>query len=453
MKQLFTLLIVTLMTLPSIGQQARNSQSIPTENQRQMHAKAPGRHGIIRSATAGSQASQFSRQQARHEKNALAQMQQLDNIVYQAYDNNMSQWIDHSKDEFIYDAAGNNTAYYFSYWNPETSLYLPDSRWIYGYENDNMVELVMSYWDSNLNLWAPGNRTTFDYNANGYISLRQEYSWDGSVWQVMAKYENTYDASWNLTLQVYYSWDENTTEWLLMSKKEISYNADGTMAVSTEYGWDMENSLWFISYKVVYTYNAQGQQLTFTALLWNMDTSEWVNEYKEEYTYDGNMNVTLVMEAEWVGGEWSDTYKNELTFNNTYAFNELILPYDYLNQTDLFNHMVTEVLEYYFVGNSFLLAGRSLADYSQVNITGIVENEIRQANIYPQPANDRVTFRWENNTARLDLAVYDINGRQVLTQQLESNATISVDRLAPGLYFYKLTGSSQTVYSGKMSIR
>jgi hypothetical protein len=98
------------------------------------------------------------------------------------------------------------------------------------------------------------------------------------------------------------------------------------------------------------------------------------------------------------------------------------------------------------------MTGRSIFGYSQVNMTAVAEHKTNEAHIYPQPATDRVTFDWDSNQPVLELFMYDSNGKQVLSQQLDNHNSVSVDQLEPGLYFYRLSGNNHAVHSGKISV-
>ncbi|MFH1121245.1 MAG: T9SS type A sorting domain-containing protein [Bacteroidota bacterium] len=440
MKQFFTLVVAVLISIPSIGSQ-------PTR------PAADGKHKTVRSSLYRIKASHHNKQEAHHEKTALILMQQLDRIIYQEYAPGIGEWYDYSKTEYTYNASGQNTIATESYYNPESGNYEPDGKWVYSYAGNNMVELLMSYWDSDIGQWEDVYRNNYAYNPDGTLSTVLEYMWDGESWQPVAKTENTYDAGGNLITALYYYWNEDTSEWFVSGKTENSYNANGTIAVSTDFMWDVGMNSWVGTYREEYTYNGSWQLTVLNYSTWESTGSIWINDYRDEYTYDGNQNITMITGTELIEGNWYPEYKNEFTYNNTYSYDDLVLPYDFTNESGIFNHMITLVVEYEYDGSTFIEIDRSIAEYSEVNITGIPVNTAGTARIFPQPAIGQITFGWDSNLPVLDLTVYDINGKKVMAQAIENKVPVQAGQLAPGLYFYRLTGNNQTEYTGKLIIR
>lgn len=79
---------------------------------------------------------------------------------------------------------------------------------------------------------------------------------------------------------------------------------------------------------------------------------------------------------------------------------------------------------------------------------------IKTFNLYPNPANDDVTIQLPANfTGKTNMVVIDINGRQVISQQLiiqsQNNVLVSVKQLPVGFYSIRLENKGE-VYSAKL---
>lgn len=79
---------------------------------------------------------------------------------------------------------------------------------------------------------------------------------------------------------------------------------------------------------------------------------------------------------------------------------------------------------------------------SRILIIHTSVSDIKQSldliSIYPNPANEIVTFDG-NGTRMEDIAIFDIKGRMVLSERVESpKTTINVSRLQPGVYLLKV---------------
>jgi len=69
---------------------------------------------------------------------------------------------------------------------------------------------------------------------------------------------------------------------------------------------------------------------------------------------------------------------------------------------------------------------------------------------YPNPASENLNIIWEGKQQNMELEIYDITGRIVLNQQIENNASISINHINKGLYFVKLSDNIKTIYTEKI---
>ena len=452
MKKLFTLIIAGLLTFPSIGQNPVKNRNLHVDNIHQLRMTAPHNLRASPAETSGLSALKFNHQRSLEYKNSLVLFQQMDSYLYEIYDAAVSQWINDSKDEFTYDSYGNNTSDIYSSWNPDTELWEKNGKQEFTFSNGTLTEQVYFQWNPDATIWDPFAKWNYNYDGSGNMTLAYTYYFDGSDWILASKDERTYNPAGNILTQISSYWDESGSEWFYSSKTENSYNGNGSLLVSTSFMWDFFSEDWENSYKDEYAYNGSGQQISDISSSWDTGTSQWVNDYKNEFSYDGNMNLVMVLEQEWNGAQWVNSFKTDLAYNNAYTGSELILPWIFGENVGLIMHMITGATGYEFNGSTFMLSDRSTYNYSPVNITGIGENNISQAGIYPQPAKGQVTFTWATGNPTYQLGVYDINGRQILVKQIEKNSSVAVDQLAPGMYFYRLSGNNQPMLSGKLSV-
>lgn len=75
------------------------------------------------------------------------------------------------------------------------------------------------------------------------------------------------------------------------------------------------------------------------------------------------------------------------------------------------------------------------------NTVGLNAPVAGPVNIYPNPANEWITLKWETQESRQKMvSIYDIKGRLVEEALVENGARIDVHLLANGLYFVKAVG-------------
>jgi hypothetical protein len=392
----------------------------------------------------------------KHEK-AQAIRQKLDSYVYQEYDAINSVWVNNMKDEFTYNASGMNTLDVMSYWNTDNGQYELSDKVEYAYdENGYLVTEIYYSWETNTLQWVNLSKSEYSYNSEGMLTSSLSYYWDmaGSQWMIGSKNEITYNSQRNVVLDIIYYLNPVDSTWINEYKTENEYNANGSISISTYFSWNSITSLWINQLKSEYTYDSDNLLTLEVDYQWNQDSNQWVNNEKHSYSYDGNMNMIIEMYYEWNGTFWNNTEKDELTYNNAYSYNDLILPL-YFGETSYLSHMLTGIVESDSDDNgaSYYLYSNSIFNYSAFELTGIAENLQPNAIVYPQPASGLVTFKWNNNTGSLYLKLYAVSGKLVLTRRVENDETLSIAGLASGLYLYTLKGNSGILISGKLSVQ
>jgi len=442
MKKILFLVVAVLLCLPSTGRQTLNPGPAPT-----------GKHKTDRSTLHRNSRAHLNNNAAHQQKTALVLMQQLDQVNYQEFDPETEEWFDYSKTAYTYDASGRNLTCTESYYNPGSGTYIPEDKWTYSYAGSQVAEMLISSWNSGTSQWENAFRYNYTYNPDGTLSTVLEYMWTAGIWLPFSKTINTWNDSGKLITSLYYYWNAETSEWMVSGKTENSYNANGSIWVSTDFMWDEGLSGWIGTTREEYTYNAGERPSIVNYFTWEISGSEWVNDYRDEYTYDAVQNVSMITGTMWMGNSWVPEYKNEFTYNNAYSFNDLILPNDFEGETLIFNHMVTQVIEFEYDGTTFAEIDRSLAEYSEVDITGIPDIAAGTGRIFPQPASGTFTFVWDSPLPFLDLTVYELSGKKVMAQKVGNNVPVLAGQLASGLYFYRLSGNNHIEYTGKLSIR
>lgn len=74
--------------------------------------------------------------------------------------------------------------------------------------------------------------------------------------------------------------------------------------------------------------------------------------------------------------------------------------------------------------------------------------------IYPQPAHSSVNIKIPESATNSTISLYDIMGKAVLSKTLATlETTLATDRLAPGIYYYKINTGEGELYKGKLIIQ
>ncbi len=93
------------------------------------------------------------------------------------------------------------------------------------------------------------------------------------------------------------------------------------------------------------------------------------------------------------------------------------------------------------------------SDFGGGGPSGIEDMQRAPISVFPNPASETVTFSWDEGYTHLDLEIYDLTGKQIVSRTIEQNETIRVDDLSSGLYLYKLSNNNHLIDAGKISLR
>jgi hypothetical protein len=223
--------------------------------------------------------------------------------------------------------------------------------------------------------------------------------------------------------------------------------------------------------KKEYEYDANGN-ITLSNLIY-IDEGESFNFSKEEMVYDdfGNRTLYSYFEMDFENEELPliPKLREEYEYDNSYTFNDLILPFnsddfesdlefdvEAVLQMDInliFKHKLTHLTYYDGDGDGWMMAEDYNVCYSEQNFTGVDDrNMADNVNVYPNPATNHVTFNIDASDGQFTVEFYDIHGKLVMNKTSENNSPVSIQSLNKGLYFYRISGN-QNFYTGKFMVK
>jgi hypothetical protein len=295
----------------------------------------------------------------------------------------------------------------------------------------------------------------YQYNANGKISQEISYNWDKITekWEASWKSEISYNSNGDETSSIDYSWDEYSNQWSANWKSEYNYNSQGKQSSAIYFYYN--NQAWNFEGKEEFTYDLHGyliQRLEYDV----NNNNQWIQDDKDVFVYDDKGNNTQAFYYNnWdiQTNKWDDIYKEEYSFDNTYSYNDLILPF-YFDVNTIFAHMITEFNGYYWdnIANEWISGEKATFAYSPINITAIENIRENELKAYPNPATDFVVFELKNASQPATIEIIDIRGKKVVSQVLPDNRHIAVSQLKSGLYFYTVS-QNERIYRGKVVVK
>jgi len=364
----------------------------------------------------------------------------LDSIIGELWDDATEQMMYIYKYTFGYDANKNvNVEVHYS-WNKANNKWIGSNKYEYNYDvNGNDTLSIYYHWDGNTNQWNTINKSEHTYNTNGDPVMDVFYDWNqiSDDWIVSSKDEYTLDENGYVILDIFYDWDNYTEDWANSSKTECFYYANGNPILDIYYAWDETINEWIASGKNEYNYDDNDHLITWSYSLLNETTNyQWVYFMKEDYIYDlnGNKNSEIFYLWNADSSKWDTIEIMEYTYDE-HGNMAMDIGYIWDETTSQYSFEVERHTYYY-------------SEQSVTDNNIIYEKGIR---IYPNPTKEIIIVETPSASTTSIIILFDLQGKQVLSQEFSGSAQISVSRFKNGIYLYNVISDGE-IFRGKLSI-
>jgi|GEM_PF-1387435 hypothetical protein len=432
-------------------------------------------------------------------------------------------WDNKGKSEYSYNALGRITLEITYLWDANLSTWQGESKSEFTYENNNLTLYMEYTWSTTLNTWENASKVIYSYNAQNQLVVMEMYNWDkpNSKWIGQTKIENFYNGSL-LDYSIVSSWNTTNGEWVYSNKSTFTYNDKSQVVLIVNSTWVVASSSWVNNLKTESSYDAQGHKLMAVSSTWNSVLNDWEYQIKSVSTYDELGNETtfsfyswtdnawqLIQETEYkfnssgklisetVGTSWVDVLggfltknrteysydgsgnayfivgsdstmfqpfwqqkaKEERTYNNSFSYNDLVLPHTGIafspdftlaNDSDLFNHMLTRNILSNYTGAEWVVDSDAKLYYSVITITGSSTEKISGVSIYPNPATSYITINASPGYANLTLEIFNMTGKLLLSRAVTTNTQIPIEQLSTGIYLFRVKAGSNIIDEEKV---
>lgn len=482
MKQIITLLLVVLVSIPVNGQilnqknqESENLKTTKLFSSRSTHKNGPkdikDRDFIVK------------RKAEMLKSSSIDAPKYLDSLTIQEWDNDYNIWRYSNKQEFTYENDRVKTATLYIW---DGSELVPSSKTDYTFDdNGNLISETWSIIGLTLG-WSPLQKTDYTYflNKDGIYKLMLEENFANYTlipqWVNTYKYELTYDTyetsvileigsewingAWTnmnmvdylydgrLSSKIFSNWISVNNAWTWVNNSKWEYFYDGMPKVEEiVYRWEAGTTDdWIEEYKYEYEWEHFGDPLmvltTETEYIW--DTDDWENYYLNEYQYDSNGNGISGLYYYW-NGDWALDEKDEFYFDLAYNFDDLIAPffsadeelYDTMIQ---FNNMVIGYRYYIYTNQNWVDNMKILFFYSDyTNQLDIEDIELANAiDIYPNPAGDILFIKSEIPLTKVEF--YSVLGEKV--KEINNDfKVIPLNDISDGIYIVKIQSENRSV--------
>lgn len=322
-------------------------------------------------------------------------------------------------------------------------------------------------------VWMESWKDDYFYNQMGLTDSVLSYEYSVGQWQQCYKDQWTYNADSSVQSLTYYDW--GWTTFVPSQKVEYLYSDDSIVE-----NWYTYENGWINDYIV--TYYLTDDRITSELCLSTYATGQMENEYKADYLYYDNGDLKDRLVSWWEESSWTillekesytyDSFNNlaEYTwsmlgengwevgdetlpeYNNQFTRDDLIIPAG-MDEEIYFRHMLTRS-----VNNSYDMGELQFSIEINPYYTPVVVEKAKnmltlESSVFPNPATDNITIRWDAPVPEAKLTVYNPAGLRVTAFDISNNTTIPTTALKPGLYLYTLTGDKGVNGSGKFVVK
>lgn len=267
-------------------------------------------------------------------------------------------------------------------------------------------------WSTASSKWEPYNRTTYTYTpAKKVLTATSENYYDPS-WVYFSKEIYEYDGNNNQTKILTQNYDF-VSPWKDASQTIYVNNPDGTVSQSTDQIWNL--NAWKNTNRTTYTYT-NSKITTELSEKWNGTT--WENESLETYNYDSNGHVIHNLSQSWKAGAWKNESQSNITNNTNGSIHQII--YQYWNDKNVWENTYRVTFNY--------------------DALGVDEHNFDKSFTFsPNPAQDKITIKTDENIVGSKYVITDQLGRQTLNGTItEPETVIDVEQFSNGIYFIQI---------------
>jgi hypothetical protein len=320
----------------------------------------------------------------------------------------------------------------------------------------DLVKQTEQRWDTLANAWVNHTRTQNTPNANGDYTEVLNETWDGQAWQNVDRVKSVFGANgviesltqqvwengaWRNNLRILYAsnslgkfvltkfqlWSTTTNAFYDVNRQTHFYDvAQPTQEVKqvTEV-YNQFEMRWDSSSQQLFDYDSQGNLTGQTTQLWNNVDSSWTNSSRIFQNFNAVGDVTLRTEFVWNGTLWVNFFQ----VNNVYDTVANLTRFE-VSQWDVTAWKLLTTCDFFPRLIQIIQAANELL--------------VQPCN-WPNPYRLGTPVQCDNfegNEVK-QLAVYDLSGRLLHSQNIEKQAIVELNAALPtGFYIVKINESN-----------
>ncbi len=357
----------------------------------------------------------------------------------------------------------------YDFWEEKNKL-IDKMKIFYTYnDKEERINEITQTWDFKTESWKNTWRMDTEYDEDGNIIVtKNSLNYDSSTqeWIPYEKHEYAYNTDGSTSYIGIYNWNHTLNDYRLMQQREFIKDEYGEIIYEYHAGYDFYAQDFFPQslHTKKFDINRNLVEVTYinTSVKHDTETDSYYtveSGNKEEFVYLDSANGILDYEVfyDWDDekNEWKNTYKNQLISNIEIMRSELVTPFDfeaYDNQeiARYFSAMPLELLMLAWdeEENQWVETEKHEVFYTEQEATGLQTTKPENLTIYPNPVIDVVYVQLQEQ-ANADLSIFDIQGRKLLHDKVQSNSKVDLSHFEQGVYFYQLKLNNKT-FNGKL---
>lgn len=363
----------------------------------------------------------------------------IHSLVEQSYETKTKDWVNHSKYEYGYDEEGNKSTAYWHVWNKSENQWLSYLKKHPEYDDNGNLSKITTYrYAKSTQNWVEDGKLTFTYDNKNKLKESIYYNFHKNNWRKADKKEFYYNGRVEETIQ--YIWSASDADWQTNFKNKNVYDAYGNLETVKIVKWDTKIGRWINFKRDEFEYTENGQLLNSTNYFWALGNSndakgEWVAKEKTVNTFEGAQNLIQSAFYKWdkTNKQWMDAHKKEF----------------YQHNTD--GQAAKSALFYWNPAGKVWIKGfQSIYNLSpKQSPLALVSSNLK---VYPNPTDDVITFDIDKGKKPIRVQLFDMKGKEILSQILKDNGQVKVGHFSEAMYLYKLQKDGVT-YTGKFSVK
>jgi hypothetical protein len=367
----------------------------------------------------------------------------------------------------------------------EDGLWHPQSRRMFTYDGDNLVEMHIQMWSINNEIWLDtrkdlytyedGMRTEFirqkapqgqlenerrwqySYDEDGQQTDVLLQQWNNGLWENLSRKVVTLNENGDPESQVLQVW--YIGEWRNVKSREWAYETAGgrsRVQATRIRVWSADKNDWVDQNRKIFQYNDDGLWMSSRIEAWNENTQQWVNSDRMQHSYNEENQPNGQQLQIWDGNGWENrglvsfTYKDRQFLSQIETWNKAAGEWNnflrYRVDIDDQNLLASRVGMQAWNSEAMMWENRQFTErytyyWSEAIVNSVEEAGERFSCTIPNPYSGMNSFFCDLplNQRGYQLELYDLLGRPVYQLKFRSGEALSIDQKpSPGMYVLRI---------------